>query len=90
MTARPVNAIIFDIMPNILIRNVPAETVARLKRQAQRHGRSFQTEALAALEAPGAYSGDALADEIARLRSAGRLNFDLDAVLTALFEDRQR
>ena len=77
-------------MPSILIRNVPAETIARLKRRAQRHGRSLQAEALAALQVQERYSGNALADEIARLRNEGKLNFNVKAALEALYEDRQR
>lgn len=77
-------------MASILIRNVSDETVARLKRQAKRHGRSLQAEALAAIQAQSPYSGDALADEIERLRGEGKLNFDADAALEALYEDRNR
>lgn len=77
-------------MPNILIRNVSPETIARLKRRAQRHGCSFQAEALAALEAQGPYSGDAYADLVERMHAEGKLHFDGDAVLAALYEDRQR
>jgi predicted nucleic acid-binding protein len=44
-------------MGDILVRNVPEVTVARLKGRAKRHGRSLQAEALAALEAEGPYSG---------------------------------
>ena len=77
-------------MASILIRNVPDETMTRLKKQAKRHGRSLQAEALAALEARGPFSGDAFADEVERLHAEGKLNFDRDAVLAALYEDRQR
>jgi plasmid stability protein len=77
-------------MPDILIRNVPTETVAKLKKRAKRHGRSLQAEALAALQAHGPYSGDAFADEVERLHASGKLNFNLDAVLAGLYEDRAR
>ena len=37
-------------MPDILIRNVERQTLMRLKRRAQRHGRSLQSEAKLLLE----------------------------------------
>ncbi|MGB4780354.1 FitA-like ribbon-helix-helix domain-containing protein [Microbacterium sp.] len=37
-------------MPALHIRDVPEETVAAIKRQAERHGRSMQQELRAALE----------------------------------------
>jgi plasmid stability protein len=77
-------------MGDILIRNVPEVTVARLKARAKRHGRSLQAEALAALEAEGPYSGTALVNELDRLRGQGKLDFDIDAALAALREDRER
>lgn len=51
----------------MLIRNVPAETVNRLKKQAKQNGRSLQAEALAALEARAARAlrrGDAAAPDL--------------------------
>jgi plasmid stability protein len=80
----------FAIMTDVLIRNVPEATVARLKARAKRHGRSLQAEALAVLVAEGPYSGDAFADDVARLRGEGKLSFDLTAALTALRDDRKR
>ncbi|MFY9740278.1 MAG: hypothetical protein WAK11_14685 [Candidatus Cybelea sp.] len=77
-------------MGDILIRNVPEATVARLKTRAKRNGRSLQAEALAALQAEGPYSGTALVNELDRLREQGQLNFDVDAALAALREDRAR
>jgi plasmid stability protein len=77
-------------MGDILIRNVPDATVARLKTRAKRNGRSLQAEALAALQAEGPYSGTALVNELDRLRERGQLNFDVDAALAALREDRAR
>jgi len=77
-------------MADMLIRNVPPRTVAELKRRAKRHGRSLQAEALAALEAGGRCSGDAFVSELEHLRSEGKLNFDVGAVLGALREDRDR
>jgi plasmid stability protein len=77
-------------MGDILIRNVPDATVARLKTRAKRNGRSLQAEALAALQAEGPYSGTALVHELDGLRERGQLNFDVDAALAALREDRAR
>jgi plasmid stability protein len=77
-------------MGDLLIRNVPEATVARLKTRAKRHGRSLQAEALAALQAEGPYSGTALVSELDLLRKEGQLNFDVDAALAALREDRAR
>jgi plasmid stability protein len=82
--------IISAIMGDILIRNVPEVTVARLKARAIRHGRSLQAEALAALEAGGQYSGDAFLDELARLRASKQIEFDVNTALAALREDRSR
>ena len=76
-------------MADILIRNVPAETIAKLKQRARRRGRSLQAEALEALESD-AHSGDVFVDEVERLRSEGRLSFDLSRALEALREDRLR
>lgn len=77
-------------MTDMLIRDVPEATVARLKARAKRHGRSLQAEALAQLEAEGLYSGDAFVDDVARLRAEGKLSFDLSAALAALHNDRKR
>jgi plasmid stability protein len=82
--------IITDIMGDILIRNVPEVTVARLKARAKRHGRSLQTEALAALEAGGRYSDDAFLDELARLHASKKIEFDVTGALAALRGDRSR
>ena len=77
-------------MGDMLIRNVPEATVARLKTRAKRNERSLQAEALAALQAEGPYSGTALVSELDLLRKEGQLNFDVDAALAALREDRAR
>jgi hypothetical protein len=77
-------------MRNILIRNVPGATVARLEARAKRNGRSLQAEALAALQAEGPYSGTAFVNELDRLREQGQWNFDVDAALAGLREDRAR
>jgi antitoxin FitA len=77
-------------MPDILIRNVPIATVARLKQRARRRGRSLQAEALAALEAAAPHSGDDFVDEIERLHAEGSMRFDVGAALDAIREDRAR
>jgi plasmid stability protein len=77
-------------MGDILIRNVPEATVARLKARAKRNGRSLQAEALAALQAEGPHSRTAFLNEVARLREQGQWDFDVDAALAGLREDRAR
>jgi hypothetical protein len=77
-------------MANLLIRNVPERTVAKLKQRAKRHGRSLQAEALAALEAEGPHSGNAFVAEVERLHNEGSLRFNVAAALQGLYEDRRR
>ena len=77
-------------MADILIRNVPARTVERLKQRAKLRGRSLQAEALAALQADEPYSGNAFLAELARIREQHDIRFDLSAALDALREDRDR
>lgn len=49
-------------MPDVLIRDLDAQTIKRLKARAKRHGRSFQSEAKLALErAAGASAEDVAA-----------------------------
>lgn len=49
-------------MPDVLIRDLDAQTIKRLKARARRHGRSFQSEAKLALErAAGASAEDVAA-----------------------------
>lgn len=77
-------------MPDLLVRNVSAKTVAALRDRARRHGTSVQAEVLALIEAGARSSGDHLVDVLVRHRAAGKLGFDLPAALSALFEDRSR
>jgi plasmid stability protein len=78
-------------MSDILIRNVPPKTAARLKERAKRNGRSVQAEALAILEAGARYNGDELAEKIRRYRAEGKIpHFDLELALQGLWEDRRR
>jgi len=49
-------------MPDVLIRDLDAQTIKRLKARAKRHGRSFQSEAKLALQrAAGATPEDVAA-----------------------------
>ena len=67
-------------MPNLLIRNLPEETVAALKARAARQGRSLQQELRLALErlalerhADGAEAADRIRE---RLLASGRVFTD--------------
>jgi len=75
---------------DLLIRNVPAKTLEKLKRRAKRRGTSVQVEALGIIEAGARYSGEDFLEEVARLRAGGKLSFDVSAALEALHEDRTR
>jgi len=77
-------------MSDLLIRNVPAKTLAALRTRAKSNGSSVQSEALAALEAGTRNSGDTLIDDVRKLRAEGKLSFDLRAALEALRTDRAR
>ena len=76
-------------MPNVLVRDVDETVLARLKDQAQRNGRSLQSEVLAILNSFASY--DTLSDEetAARIKDAlrGRIFSDSAAPLR---EDRAR
>jgi plasmid stability protein len=76
-------------MPNVLVRDVDKTTLARLKDQASRNGRSLQSEVLAILSAFA--SDDMLSDEetAAKIKKAlrGRTFSDSAAMLR---EDRER
>ena len=76
-------------MAQVLIRDLKADVVARLKARAKRHGRSLQTELKEILETASRHSpveARAVADQIRR-RLAGRALSD-SADLIA--EDRAR
>lgn len=66
-------------MPDVLIRNVPEETLEALRRRAARHGRSLQQELLRVLEDSAARSRRdpaRVAAAIRRRLAAGRHTFD--------------
>ena len=76
-------------MAQVLVRDLKAGVVARLKARAKRHGRSLQTELLEILEAASrqnAIEARAVADRI-RLQLAGRVHSDS---VDLLAEDRAR
>ncbi len=76
-------------MPQILIRDLDADTVARLKARARRHGRSLQGEVKAILEDATTFTmteAAAIADDW-QLRLAGRAYSDSAETIR---EDRER
>jgi plasmid stability protein len=73
----------------VLVRDLKADVVARLKARAKRHGRSLQTELKEILETAsryGAVDARALADRIRR-QLTGRVYTDSVELLA---EDRER
>ncbi len=76
-------------MPQLLVRDLDADTVERLKRRALRNGRSLQGEVKAILEAAATYSiGEAAAvAEAWQRRLAGRVYTDS---AEGIHEDRAR
>jgi plasmid stability protein len=76
-------------MAQVLIRDLKADVVARLKARAKRHGRSLQTELKEILESASRQrpiNAKAVADRIRR-QLAGRAHSDSVDLLT---EDRAR
>ena len=76
-------------MPQLLVRDLDAGTVERLKQRAQRHGRSLQGEAKAILQAAAIFSmseANSVADEWQR-KLAGRAYRDSAETIR---EDRER
>ena len=79
-------------MPNVLVRDVPPETLAALKIRARQHRRSLQQELAALLEEAAQQAAQPSPDEIAatiraRLARPGRVFTDNTALIR---EDRQR
>jgi len=74
-------------MPDILIRNVDDATLAKLKRRAERNGRSLQSEAKLLLEQASGAEDVAAMIAAWRERLAGRA-FEPTAEL--IREDRER
>ena len=76
-------------LPQVLVRDLRAETVSRLKERAKRHGRSLQAELKELLESASRQSGldaRALADRVRRQLS-GRSHSDSVELLA---KDRTR
>jgi plasmid stability protein len=75
-------------MPDLLIRNLEARTLDRLKRRAERSGRSLQSETKAILErAAGRSLDEALSVAASWRKKLGKRSTDSAA---ALREDRSR
>ena len=79
-------------MPDVLVRNIPAETLAALKIRARQHRRSLQQELAALLEEAAQQAAQPSPDEIAaairtRLARPGRVFTDSTALIR---EDRAR
>lgn len=76
-------------MPQLLVRDLDAGTVERLKLRAQRHGRSLQGEVKAILQAAATFSIEEAGEVAAQWqrRLAGRTFADSAETIR---EDRQR
>ena len=76
-------------MPNVLVRDVDETVLAQLKDQAQRNGRSLQSEVLAILTNFASYNTLSDTETAARIKDAlrGRIFSDSAALLR---EDRER
>ena len=85
-------------MPQILVRQLPAEVKARLQRRAKRHGRSLEAEVRDILcQAPEALAPPSDDAEtitlrlISRLQHIGITNDDIDALEASIAElDREQ
>jgi len=78
-------------VPNVLIRDIPAETLAALKDRARQHRRSLQQELAALLEQAAKQSSQPSPDEIGaairtRLARTGRVFTDSTPLIR---EDRE-
>ena len=79
-------------MPNVLVRDIPAETLAALKSRARQHRRSLQQELAALLQDAALQGAQPSPDEIAaairaRLARPGRVFTDSTPLVR---EDRAR
>ena len=76
-------------MPQVLIRDVDAEVLERLKARAQRHGRSLQAELRDALRELSGVDKEAIQERLAKVRAmfAGRTFSDSVELIR---EDRER
>lgn len=73
------------------LRDIPPETYARLRRRAERHGRSINAEVLWILEQElGRPSGEELVERLRKLRAEWTLPPDFPRPEDLIREDRDR
>jgi plasmid stability protein len=75
-------------MADLLIRNVPAQTLDAIKERAKRHGRSVQAEALEALTVGAQPTGVGLVAWLKTVRPSNATQADVDAFTASIREDR--
>jgi plasmid stability protein len=75
-------------MADLLIRNVPADTLAAIKERAKRRGRSMQAEALETLKLGAQPTGPGLVAWLKTIRPPNATQADVDAATAAIREDR--
>jgi len=75
-------------MADLLIRNVPAETLAAIKERAKHNGRSFQAEAVEALKLGARPTGADLVAWLKTIRPPNATQADVDAGTATIREDR--
>ncbi|HVA28524.1 MAG TPA: hypothetical protein VNF68_10110 [Candidatus Baltobacteraceae bacterium] len=75
-------------MADLLIRNVPAETLAAIRERAKQRGRSVQAEALEALKAGAQPTGAGLVAWLKTVRPPNATDADADAGTAAIRRDR--
>jgi plasmid stability protein len=73
---------------DLLIRNVPADTLAAIKERARRRGRSLQAEALETLKLGAQPTGPGLVAWLKTIRPPDATEADVDAGIAAIREDR--
>jgi plasmid stability protein len=75
-------------MADLLIRNVPADTLAAIKERAKRRGHSIQAEALETLKLGAQPTGLGLVAWLKTIRPPNATQADVDAATAAIREDR--
>jgi plasmid stability protein len=75
-------------MADLLIRNVPADTLAAIKERAKRRGRSVQAEALETLKLGAQPTGLGLVAWLKTIRPPDATEADVDAGIAAIRQDR--
>jgi plasmid stability protein len=75
-------------MTDLLIRNVPAQTLEAIKERAKQHGRSVQAEALEALKIGAQPTGIGLVAWLKTIRPPNVSQADIDAFTASIREDR--